>query len=154
MTQKWLKRFMELTKMFGSWSKDPSRGVGAVILNEDKIVVSMGYNGLPRNCRDDIEERYVKPAKLLYTEHAERNALYHASRLGVSVKGCTMFASLFPCADCARGMIQSGITQLVTVRPDYLDDTWGKSWSAAFDMMREAKISIIFLDKTTYEIEL
>jgi len=144
MENKWHKRFMEKAEQIADWSKDPNRKVGSVIVNDDKIIVSQGYNGPPRGCDDSIPERLIRPKKLLYFEHAERNALYHASRLGVSVNKCTMYASLFPCADCARGIIQSGIIRLVTTRPELGHHIWGESWTAALEMLNEAKVEIVW----------
>ena len=66
----WDNKFVELSNLVASWSKDTNTKVGAVIVDEDNIVLSMGYNGFPRGCDDSIESRYEKPIKYLYTEHA------------------------------------------------------------------------------------
>ena len=98
----WDKKFIELSRHVSGWSKDINRKVGAVVVDEDKIVLSMGYNGFPRGCDDDIESRFERPTKYLYTEHAERNAIYHASRHGVKLKGCVVdpFFILLECSGC------------------------------------------------------
>lgn len=137
---------MQKASEIADWSKDPNRQVGAVVVNEDKIIIASGYNGPPRGCDDTIPERLVRPKKLLYFEHAERNAIYHAARTGVSIKNCTMYANLFPCADCARGIIQSGITTLVTTRPELTHHIWGEQWQAALEMLNEAKVDIIWFE--------
>jgi dCMP deaminase len=128
--------------LVASWSKDTNTKVGAVIVDTDNIVLSMGYNGFPRGCDDTKEDRYEKPIKYLYTEHAERNALYHAARHGVSLKGCTLYVTLFCCADCARGIIQSGITKVVAPKPDVEHVKWGEHFKAAIDMLNEANVEI------------
>lgn len=145
---KWHERFMQKAEEIATWSKDINRKAGAVIVNEDKIIVASGYNGFPRGCDDSIQSRYERPAKLLYTEHAERNAIYNAGRVGIIVKNCTMYASLFPCADCARGIIQSGITTLVTTKPDLTHHIWGEQWKAALEMLTETKVEIVWYEKT------
>jgi dCMP deaminase len=138
----WDNKFIELSNLVASWSKDTNTKVGAVIVDEDNIVLSMGYNGFPRGCDDSIECRYEKPHKYLYTEHAERNALYHAARHGVSLKGCSIYVTMFCCSDCARGIIQSGIKRVVAPTPDVDHEKWGEHFKAAIRMLEEAKVEI------------
>ena len=83
----WDLKFIELTKHIAEWSKDTNRKNGAVIVDDDNIVLSLGYNGFPRGCDDSIDSRYEKPAKYLFTEHAERNAIFHAAKKGISLSG-------------------------------------------------------------------
>ena len=139
---KWDKKFIKLSAHISGWSKDKNRKVGAVIVDNDNIVLSMGYNGIPRGCDDSVESRYDRPTKYLYTEHAERNAIYHAARHGVSLKDCRIYVTLFPCADCARAIIQSGITKIIAPEPDITHEVWGEHFKAAIQMMEEAKINI------------
>ena len=141
--EKWDKKFIKLSSHISGWSKDKNKKVGAVIVDSDNIVLSMGYNGIPRGCDDTDESRYERPTKYFFTEHAERNAIYHAARHGVSLKGCKMYVTLFPCADCARAMIQSGITKLIAPKPNLEHEVWGEHFKAAIQMMEEAKIDII-----------
>lgn len=138
----WNKRFIELTKHIATWSKDKSVGTCAVIANIDNRIVSIGYNGFPSGCNDEILERYDRPAKYLYTEHAERNAIYNAAMLGISTKNCIMYLMWFPCADCARAIIQSGIKKLVCYQPNFNDSKWGDHFKAAFEMLNESNIEI------------
>lgn len=138
----WDNKFIELSNLVASWSKDTNTKVGAVIVDEDNIVLSMGYNGFPRGCDDSIECRYEKPHKYLYTEHAERNALYHAARHGVSLKNCSIYVTMFCCSDCARGIIQSGIKRVVAPTPDVDHEKWGEHFKAAIRMLEEAKVEI------------
>ena len=141
--ENWDKKFIKLSKHISDWSKDKNKKVGAVIVDTDNVVLSMGYNGIPRGCDDTQECRYERPTKYLFTEHAERNAIYHAARHGVSLKDCKMYVTLFPCADCARAMIQSGITKLIAPEPNLEHDVWGEHFKAAIQMMEEAKIEIV-----------
>lgn len=144
--KKWDLRFMDVASLAASWSKDTTK-VGASIVDKDGIVVSMGYNGLPRGCDDSIKERWVNPAKKFYAEHAEKNAIYHATRHGKPVVGCTLYSTLFPCADCAKAIIQNGIQVIVTTAPDFDNSSWGDSYRAAVTMLREAKVKIRYLEK-------
>ena len=141
----WDERFHEMALLVASWSKDTNTKVGAVIVDQDNIVMSMGYNGFPRGCDDSIESRYERPMKYMFTEHAERNAIYQAGRHGVSLKNSTMYVTMFPCADCARAIIQSGITRLVVPNPDINHPKWGEDFKIAIIMLEEAKVKINFL---------
>lgn len=107
---KWDSRFMELATHVAEWSKDPKVKVGSVITTADHRVMSLGYNGFPRGV-EDLEERLQQSdVKLKMIAHAERNAL---DNVDTNIRGCTMYATLQPCADCAKSMIQRGITRLV-----------------------------------------
>lgn len=138
----WDIKFIELSRHIAEWSKDTNRKNGAVIVDDDNIVISMGYNGFPRGCNETVETRYEKPHKYLYTEHAERNAIYHAARHGVTIKGCTMYVTMFPCSDCARGIIQAGIKKLISPEPDVEHEKWGVHFKAALEMLDESQIEI------------
>jgi len=141
----WDLKFIDLSKLVSTWSKDTNSKVGAVIVDDDNIVLSMGYNGFPRGCDDSIETRYDKPTKYLFTEHAERNALYHAARHGVSLKDCTIYVTMFCCSDCARGIIQSGIKKVVAPTPDVDHEKWGIHFKAAIQMLEEANVEMKFI---------
>jgi dCMP deaminase len=111
---KWDARFMALAQLLASWSKDPSTGVGAVIVDEEQRVVSVGFNGFPRGCSDDAELLQDREERLRRTIHAEENALLFARS---AVKGCTLYATHHPCARCAAKIAQSGISRVVTRMP-------------------------------------
>ena len=102
-------------------SKDPSSQVGAVIVDNDHKVVSIGYNGMPRSL-DDKDLSWNKNEgldnKYLYVCHAEFNAILNV-RNGSSVNGCTVYVTLFPCNECAKAIIQTGIKKII-----YLDDKY------------------------------
>jgi dCMP deaminase len=135
----WHKRFMDLASYVAEWSKYPGRRVGAVIVDDRRTVVSLGYNGCPRGCDDDDPNKYLQDTKYLYAEHAERNAIYNAAR---PLIGCTLYVMWFPCADCARAIIQSGIKKLVARKPNVNDPDWGKSFVAALRMLEEVNVEI------------
>ena len=148
-SDKWNKRFMELAFLVASWSKDPSTKTGAVIVGLDKEIRSTGYNGPVRGVDDDIKERLERPTKYDFFEHAERNALYNACLTGVSVKGCTLFATHAPCVDCARAIIQSGIQTVITnkivIDEKTPKNTWRDKLSVSAQMFKEAGIEYIEL---------
>lgn len=148
MKDKWDKRFLELAEHISTWSKDRSTKVGVVIVDDEKRVVSIGYNGFPRGCNDDVECRHERPAKYMYTEHSERNAIYNAARLGISTKGKIMYCTLFPCADCARAIIQSGIKELNVIQPGPEDGRWSDSQKVAIELFDEAKIKLNYFKKS------
>lgn len=146
--QRWDERWMELARFLASplWSKDRSRQVSAVIVNPThQAVVSFGVNGFPRGLDDSLDWRHARPEKYVWTEHAERNAIFNAARIGVSTEGCTMYLPWFPCSQCARAIIQSGIRRLVTIQPDGHDATWGEDMLIASDMLTEAAIQVEYM---------
>ena len=100
----WVDYFYKIAEQVKEKSKDKKTKIGAVIVGKDNEIVSTGYNSFPRGIDDNVAERQERPEKYFWFEHAERNAIYNAARIGVSTKGCTMFLTCdIPCADCARG---------------------------------------------------
>ena len=135
---KWDKRFLELAEHVAQWSKDPRTKVGAVIVDEKKRVVSVGYNGFPRGV-DDTPNRYEdRPTKHLFVAHAERNALDNAPLM---VDGCTIYVPLLPCNECAKSIIQKGIVRVVTYVPDR--DGTGFNWDITRKMFYEAGVELV-----------
>jgi dCMP deaminase len=141
----WDEKFIALAKHIAEWSKDTNRKNGAVIVNSDNIVLSLGYNGFPRGCDDSITTRYEQPTKYLFTEHAERNAIFHAAKSGMVINGSRIYMTMFPCADCARAIIQSGITKIITPTPDLEHKTWGIHFKASIMMLEESGVEIMII---------
>lgn len=110
----WDEYFMGLAHLSALRSKDPNTQVGAAIVDENHRVVSVGYNGFPSGVSDDefpwSREGDVLHSKYAFVVHAELNAILNAPR---SVRGCTLYVSLFPCNECAKAIIQSGIKKIV-----------------------------------------
>ena len=104
-------------------SKDPSTQVGACIVNSEKRILSMGYNGMPRCCSDDEfpwdKNENPLDSKYLYVCHAELNAILNCA--SGNVRGCTVYTTLFPCNECAKAIIQSGIAEVVYMSDKYSD---------------------------------
>jgi dCMP deaminase len=135
----WDRRFMQLAHFIGTWSKDRTTRVGCVIVGPANEIRSTGYNGFPRGISDGVEERFVRPAKYLWTEHAERNAIYNAARIGISLEGCRIYVPWFPCVDCARAIVQCGLVELVAFAPDWNHLQWGEHFRIARDLFKEQR---------------
>jgi len=121
--------------------------VGAIVTSSDNVLVSTGWNDFPRGVNDDLPERRERPLKYFWTEHAERNAIYNAGRSGVSLVGCWMYIRWFPCCDCARAIIQSGIIRVYCSEPDWGTPKWGEQFGESLQMMIEASVEIVFLEE-------
>lgn len=143
----WDLRFMTLARHVGGWSKDRSRQVGCVVVGDDNIVRAIGFNGFPRGLDDEVAERHQRPAKYLWTEHAERNAIYAAARAGISLTGTRMYVPWFPCVDCARAIVQAGIVELIAIEPDMGDPQWGEGFGVSIEMLTEAGIKVRYLGR-------
>ncbi len=119
----WDEYFMGVAVLSSMRSKDPSTQVGACIVDRDKKIISMGYNGMPRYCDDDVFpwDREGDPlnSKYIYVCHAELNAILNCH--GGSVKDAICYTTLFPCNECAKAIIQSGITEIVYLSDKYAD---------------------------------
>ncbi|MEE9366978.1 MAG: deaminase [Dehalococcoidales bacterium] len=140
---KWRRRFYEMAQLVGTFSKDPERQVGAVIVTEDCRNISIGYNGFPRHVKDLEERLRDEERRQMMTVHAELNAIYNAR---FDLRGCTIYSTKFPCHECAKGIIQSGITRIVSVPPKFYPEgcgTWALSQEFSDLMLREAGVQMI-----------
>jgi dCMP deaminase len=145
----WDKKFIHLAEHIASWSKERGRKVGAIIVGPDREIRATGFNGWPRGVDDDIEARHSREdgEKYLWSTHAEINAICNAARIGVPLKDCTIYLSLslYPCVDCAKAIIQSGIAEVVAPPPDFKDPQWGESFKRAQIMFKEGGVKVRFL---------
>lgn len=111
----WDEYFMGVAKLTGLRSKDPNSQVGCCIVSQDNKILSMGYNGFPLGCSDDefpwAREGEPLDTKYLYVTHSELNAILNYS--GGSLAGAKLYVSLFPCNECAKAIIQSGIREVI-----------------------------------------
>ena len=139
LSNKWDIRFLEMAKLVASWSKDPSTQVGAIAVR-NRNVIAQGYNGFPRGT-DDHELYYLNRAiKYKRIVHAEMNAIFNAAENGVSLKGSTIYVVGLPiCSDCAKGLIQAGITRVVTPEQE-IPENWQESISSSISMFKEAEV--------------
>lgn len=136
---KWDLRFMEMADLVAGWSKDPNKGVGSVIARGKKFV-SLGFNGIPSGIEDDPEILHSAD-KNLYMSHAERNAIDLSE---TSLEGCTLYASFYPCNECAKSIAQKGITRVVTRRPDMSITKYG--WQVTEYVFNKKGIEVVFID--------
>lgn len=102
-------------------SKDPNTQVGACIVSQDNIIISTGYNGMPKGCSDDEYpwEREGKDTKYPYVVHAELNAILNAN--GRDLQGSKLYVTLFPCNECAKAIIQSGVKEFYYLSDKYAE---------------------------------
>ena len=125
----WDEYFMGIALLSAMRSKDPNTKVGACIVDNDNKVVSIGYNGMPRKI-DESKISWNKgdglDSKYLYVCHAEFNAILN-TRNGSSLKGCTLYVTLFPCNECTKAIIQTGIKEVVYLDNKYEDQTSTKA---------------------------
>lgn len=130
----WDEYFMSLSHLSGKRSKDPSTQVGACIVNQNKRIVGIGYNGMPYGCNDDEypweREGDFMNTKYAYVVHAELNAILNST---VPLKNCSIYVSLFPCNECAKAIIQSGITEVVYESDKYADTDSVKASKKMFE---------------------
>ena len=121
---KWDQRFLDLAQHVASWSKDPSRKIGAVAIGDKGQVLAQGYNGFPRGI-EDSEYRYnEREEKYKYVVHAEMNCIYNASWNGVSLNKSKFYVYGLPvCSECAKGLIQVGVKSILVKVPEPLDAT-------------------------------
>jgi len=141
-------QFMRLAHHISLWSKEQGRRVGAVIIGPDDEVRSTGHNGFPRGVNESIPSRHSRDTgeKYFWSSHAERNAIYNAARMGVSLKGCTIYVPWFPCCECAKAIIQSGIAEIVAYEPDFTEPKWGLDHKNVLVMLKEGGVIVRFIE--------
>ncbi len=131
----WDEYFMGVAMLSAMRSKDPSTQVGACVASQKNKVLTMGYNGMPIGCSDDQmpwgKEGDEIDQKYLYVCHAEFNAILNAR---VSLDGSRIYVTLFPCNECAKAIIQSGIREVIYLDDKYCDEVWTKASKRLFDL--------------------
>lgn len=136
----WDEYFMGIAKLSASRSKDPVTKVGACIINDDRKILSTGYNGFPNGCSDDEYPWSKGPdkdeldTKYPYVVHAELNAILNANK---DIRGSTLYVTLFPCNECAKAIIQSGIKKVIYLEEKGKDK---KEYIASRRMLNSAGI--------------
>jgi dCMP deaminase len=144
----WKEYFRGIAHQVKLKSKDRYTQIGAVVVGSDNQIVSTGYNSFPRGIDDSIDDRQERPEKYYWFEHAERNSLYNAALIGVSTKGCTMYLTCgIPCSDCARGIINSGISKIVCERVGgAVGNLWDEHAKRSIEMFNEAGVKIEYYE--------
>lgn len=120
----------------------------AALLVSDGVVVASGVNRLPTGVAHSCDRLSLRPAKYLYVEHAERNAVYDAARRGVMTEGLVMYCPWFACADCARAIVESGVREVVGHKFEGAEGygSWKDSIEAGLQMLKEANVAVRYLE--------
>ena len=142
-----LTKYMEIVDAAAKLSKDASTKVGALILGPSFEVRSLGYNGAPRGCAADEDERgRNRPEKYFWYSHAELNAVTNAARVGVPLAGCALLVTHPPCMDCARAIVQAGIVCVITRDPgaDFLE-RWVEHTRRTQALFEECKVDYVMV---------
>ena len=149
----WDEYFMGIAMLAARRSKDPSTQVGACIVSEDNIIISTGYNGMPKGCSDDEfpwnREGEEGQTKYPFVGHAELNAILNAN--GRDLRGSRLYVALFPCNECAKAIIQSGVKEVLYLSDKYADTP---STKASKRMMDAAGVKYTQLKTTLDSITL
>jgi dCMP deaminase len=137
----WDEYMHELVKVIAMKSKDPSTKVGCVITTKDHQILATGFNGFPRGVDESIAARWERPLKYDLIVHAESNAVNHAARHGVSLRGSTAYLNWYPCKECTKALIQAGVNEIVVdAIPRDTQDDWGFHISRL--MLEEAGVKV------------
>jgi dCMP deaminase len=141
------KKYYQLSEYAANiFSKDPNTKVGAMFLAPKSLqVLTQGYNGFPRNIDETDPTRWERPVKYMYISHAEANCIANASRHGTPLENCIAVVTMFPCATCAKLMIQTGISTLITKEPDMTCARWGEEFKYSLEMFTEAGVEIMYV---------
>ncbi len=147
----WDQLYLTMCYLLSMRSKDEHTHVGAVIADSDNVLVSTGYNSLPRGIESDNRgKRLAREGgeKYYWLEHAERNAIYNTARRGTILKGCKIYVPWMPCADCARAIIQTGISEVIVHQngQDFYDSNTDGKWiedhKRTLEMFLEAGVKV------------
>lgn len=150
----WDELYITMCYLVGMRSKDPHTHVGAVIVDTDNVLVSTGYNSLPRGIdvgKNSHRLSRENDEKYYWIEHAERNAIYNAARRGTQLKSCKLYVPWIPCTDCARGIVQTGISEVIIHQngQDFYDKNtngkWVESYKKTTTMFQEAGVKMRYL---------
>jgi len=142
----WDEYFMSMAHLAALRSKDPSTQVGACIVNSSNRVVGIGYNGMPSGCNDDEfpweRDGLTNETKYPYVVHAELNAILNSIQ---NLSNCRIYVSLFPCNECAKAIIQSGIKEIIYESDKYYDTD---AVIASKRMLQAASVKLTKMSKT------
>jgi dCMP deaminase len=144
----WDEYFINIAEQVKLKSKDKRTQIGVVVVGKDNEIVSTGYNSFPRGINDNISDRQERPEKYFWFEHAERNAIYNAARIGVSTLGTTMYMTCgMSCSDCARAIINSGVSKIVLRKgKGAKGNKWNESAKRSMKMFEEAGVIVEYYD--------
>lgn len=140
-------KYLEIARATAKLSKDTSTQVGALILGPSQEVRSLGYNGAPRGCTADVDARgRERPEKYFWFSHAELNAITNAARVGTPLLGSSLIVTHFPCMDCARAIVQSGIVEVFCPEPEAeFVNRWQEHTMRALLLFEECGVKVTLL---------
>jgi dCMP deaminase len=138
-------QYMKLAQhMADTFSKDPRRKVSAIYLAPDSFeILTAGFNGFPRGVDETNPSRWERPAKYGYIIHAEANGICNACRNGTPLKDSIAVVTMFPCAGCAKSLIQAGIRTVVSREPDLTSQRWGDEFKLSLEMFQEVGMRLV-----------
>jgi len=146
----WDKKFLKLAAEIATWSKDPSRQIGAVAIGPNRNMLATGYNGFPRGVYDTEDRLTDRNEKYKFIVHAEMNCIYNATHNGVSLDGAHLYVHGLPvCHECAKGVVQVGIARVIM--PDDVwvldenienDKKWIESWRLTKQIFTEGNVVV------------
>lgn len=146
----WDKKFLKLAAEIATWSKDPSRQIGAVAIGPNRNILATGYNGFPRGVYDTEDRLTDRNEKYKFIVHAEMNCIYNATHNGVSLDGAHLYVHGLPvCHECAKGVVQVGIARVIM--PDDVwvldenienDKKWIESWRLTKQIFTEGNVVV------------
>jgi len=151
----WNELYITMCYLVGLRSRDEHTHVGSVIVDSDNVLVSTGYNSLSRGIESDPEGKRLSREggeKYFWIEHAERNAIYNAARRGTTLKGCKIYVPWTPCTDCARAIIQTGISEVIIHKNgldfynEHTNGQWLENQHRTIDMFKEAGVEVYFVN--------
>ncbi len=138
---KWNNRYVSLAQNISTWSKDPSKQIGAIAISDSSKVLATGYNGFPKGISDTPERLSDRPTKYKYMVHAEMNLIYNATYNGVSLDGSTVYVYGLPvCSECAKGLIQVGVKKVIMKIDTEIPEKWKESFEFTTQLFKEANI--------------
>lgn len=141
-TEWWDSWFIGLAKYISTASKDPSTQMGCVVVGPDREVRSTGFNGFPRGVVDAPERLADREFKYAFICHAEENAIMHAARIGVSLKGCVAYTSSWPpCTRCARSLVQAGVIEVIHPWCE-IPERWREDFDRSALLLSEAGVNL------------
>lgn len=140
---KWDFRWIRMAEEVKTWSKDPNKKVGCVLV-KGKRDIAKGYNGFPEKLSDDLSRLKNPEFKDKVIIHAEKNAIYHALDFGIPVRGCTAYITYHPCARCASMLIEVGIQKIVCPSPKPAPPKWEQDFALSSDILYEAGVLVLY----------
>jgi dCMP deaminase len=139
----WDRKFLELARHISTWSKDPSKKIGAVAVGLNRNILATGYNGFPKGIQDTEERLNDRETKYELVVHAEMNCIYNAVENGVSLKGSHLYVYGLPiCHECAKGVVQVGIGRVIVEDTLCAEQRWSDSFAKSKRIFFEGNVVV------------